>query len=467
MNLVERLKKHFNAGSNVLLTGAHGVGKTSIIKKVFEDNGLVLNESWLYFSGSTLDPWVDFIGIPKEIEYNGRKCIEIIPPKAFADEGKIQAIFIDEFNRSPSKIRNALLELCQFRSINGKKFPNLKVVWAAINPEDEENTYDVERLDPAQKDRFPGNQIFVPYACDFEYFKSKYGKDMASASINWWNELPENIKKQVSPRRLDYALEYMAKDIPLEDILPKDSNISKLRQDLSNGPVDKKLSKLYETKNVKEAKLFLNVENNYSSAIKIINSNPSYMEFFVPLLKKEKICMLISDDKMSISDYILSNKNKYVEFKEAVESILTANSNPKALMKIRSYFANANARETTGNNDVSINVVLSPLSNEAYFDKINNTDKKDQIKIVLSNFPENPNNVVSEKTMSIIANFIIEKWEATIKQHNLDLIVKIWNACHKEADKMFVVNNFNDKELFHKCLNLGIVTQMEGVTNGY
>ena len=68
MNLVERLKKHFDVESNVLITGAHGVGKTSIIKQVFEDNGLVLNESWLYFSGSTLDPWVDFIGIPKEID---------------------------------------------------------------------------------------------------------------------------------------------------------------------------------------------------------------------------------------------------------------------------------------------------------------------------------------------------------------------------------------------------------------
>ena len=311
MNLVERLKKHFDVESNVLITGAHGVGKTSIIKQVFEDNGLVLNESWLYFSGSTLDPWVDFIGIPKEIEYNGKKCIEIIPPKAFIDEGKIQAIFIDEFNRSPSKIRNALLELCQFKSINGRKFPNLKVVWAAINPEDEENTYDVERLDPAQKDRFPGNQIFVPYACDTEYFNKKYGNDIATTSINWWNDLPENIKKQVSPRRLDYALEYMAKGIPLEDILPKDSNPSKLRQDLSNGPIDKKLSKLYETKNVKEAKLFLNVENNYVSAIKIININEGYKEFFVPLLKKEKLCLLIADEKISISDYILANKNKH------------------------------------------------------------------------------------------------------------------------------------------------------------
>jgi MoxR-like ATPase len=466
MNLVERLKKHFDVESNVLITGAHGVGKTSIIKQVFEDNGLVLNESWLYFSGSTLDPWVDFIGIPKEIEYNGKKCIEIIPPKAFIDEGKIQAIFIDEFNRSPSKIRNALLELCQFKSINGRKFPNLKVVWAAINPEDEENTYDVERLDPAQKDRFPGNQIFVPYACDTEYFNKKYGNDIATTSINWWNDLPENIKKQVSPRRLDYALEYMAKGIPLEDILPKDSNPSKLRQDLSNGPIDKKLSKLYETKNVKEAKLFLNVENNYVSAIKIININEGYKEFFVPLLKKEKLCLLIADEKMSISDYILANKNKHSEFKSAVEDILTASTNPKALMKIRSYYASNGIEESSKTKDINSGVVES-LSNNDYINQFDKCSKKDKIKIVLQNFPDDPNVDVCEKTMIFIVDFVVEKWEATIKQYDLDLLVDTWNRSYVKVDKMFAVKISQNLVFKKKCEHLGIINMMKGIQNGY
>jgi hypothetical protein len=466
MNLVERLKKHFDVESNVLITGAHGVGKTSIIKQVFEDNGLVLNESWLYFSGSTLDPWVDFIGIPKEIEYNGKKCIEIIPPKAFIDEGKIQAIFIDEFNRSPSKIRNALLELCQFKSINGRKFPNLKVVWAAINPEDEENTYDVERLDPAQKDRFPGNQIFVPYACDADYFIKKYGNDIATTSINWWNDLPENIKKQVSPRRLDYALEYMAKGIPLEDILPKDSNPSKLRQDLSNGPIDKKLSKLYEAKNVKEAKLFLNVENNYVSAIKIININEGYKEFFVPLLKKEKLCLLIADEKMSISDYILANKNKHPEFKSAVEDILTASTNPKALMKIRSYYASNGIEESSKTKDIN-NGVVESLSNNDYIDQFDKCSKKDKIKIVMQNFPDDPNVDVCEKTMIFIADFVAEKWETTIKQYDLDLLVDIWNRSYVKVDKMFAVKISQTLNFKKKCENLGIINMMKGIQNGY
>jgi MoxR-like ATPase len=466
MNLVERLKKHFDVESNVLITGAHGVGKTSIIKQVFEDNGLVLNESWLYFSGSTLDPWVDFIGIPKEIEYNGKKCIEIIPPKAFIDEGKIQAIFIDEFNRSPSKIRNALLELCQFKSINGRKFPNLKVVWAAINPEDEENTYDVERLDPAQKDRFPGNQIFVPYACDADYFIKKYGNDIATTSINWWNDLPENIKKQVSPRRLDYALEYMAKGIPLEDILPKDSNPSKLRQDLSNGPIDKKLSKLYEAKNVKEAKLFLNVENNYVSAIKIININEGYKEFFVPLLKKEKLCLLIADEKMSISDYILANKNKHPEFKSAVEDILTASTNPKALMKIRSYYASNGIEESSKTKDIN-NGVVESLSNNDYIDQFDKCSKKDKIKIVMQNFPDDPNVDVCEKTMIFIVDFVAEKWETTIKQYDLDLLVDIWNRSYVKVDKMFAVKISQTLNFKKKCENLGIINMMKGIQNGY
>lgn len=459
MNLVERLNKHFNAGSNVLITGAHGVGKTSIIKQVFEENGLVLNQSWLYFSGATLDPWVDFIGIPKEIEYNGRKCIEIIPPKAFANEGDIQAIFIDELNRSPSKIRNALLELCQFKSINGRKFPNLKVVWAAINPEDEENTYDVERLDPAQKDRFPGNQIFVPYACDVEYFKNKYGKDIASVSISWWNNLPDNIKKQISPRRLDYALEYMAKGIPLDDILPKDSNINKLRQDLSNGPIESKLANIYESKNIKEAKLFLNSENNYSTAIKLINLNKEYIKFFVPLLKKEKLCLLIADESMTIGNHILENKDSCQEFADAIQQILTANSNPKALMKIRSHFASV----ITNNTVATKEFIVEPLSNDEYIERIEKCDKKDEIKIIIQNFPNDPDKIVCEKTIPIIVSFVSEKWVATIRQHNLDLITKIWNKCFKNIDAQLQQNVKSNKTFMKKCEDLAIATMMEGV----
>ena len=139
---------------NVLLIGNHGVGKTSIVMDGFERNGLVLNESYKIFSGGTLDPWTDFIGIPKKVtNEDGEDHLEYIRPEYMND--KLEAIFMDEYNRTNPKVRNALMELIQFKSINGRKFPNLKVVWAACNPpSDDDFNYDVEEVDEAQGDRF-------------------------------------------------------------------------------------------------------------------------------------------------------------------------------------------------------------------------------------------------------------------------------------------------------------------------
>ena len=51
-----------NNNQNVLFIGKHGVGKTAIVKDAFERHKL----NYKYFSASTMDPWVDFIGVPKE-----------------------------------------------------------------------------------------------------------------------------------------------------------------------------------------------------------------------------------------------------------------------------------------------------------------------------------------------------------------------------------------------------------------
>lgn len=102
---------------NVLLKAKHGVGKTHIITDTFKRHNL----NYLYFSGSTMDPWVDFVGVPKEFtDENGVTFLDLVRPKSFAYDD-VQAIFIDELNRSPAKVRNAIMELLQFKSINGKK----------------------------------------------------------------------------------------------------------------------------------------------------------------------------------------------------------------------------------------------------------------------------------------------------------------------------------------------------------
>lgn len=308
----KKLVQYFKLGKNVMLEGKHGTGKTSLIQKVFGDNC----NKWLYFSGSTLDPWVDFVGVPKEIEKDGQHVLSFVLPEKMADTS-VEAIFIDEYNRSHKKVRNAAMELIQFKSINGRKFPNLKVVWAAINPsDDEDESYDVENLDAAQADRFQV-KIRVPYLPDFEYFKNKFGTKLAYGAIEWWDGLPKEAKKLVSPRRLDYALEIFNEGGDIYDVLDEKSNPTKLLVTLQVGSLVLKVKELFDSKNGKETKKFFLSENNFQGALPILKKNKEYLQFFLPLLNNERLSAIFFSD-IKTQKYILENSQL---FKEPLEEI--------------------------------------------------------------------------------------------------------------------------------------------------
>lgn len=205
---IETLKTYCDECYNVLLSGKHGVGKTAIVKKVFTEKYGEHNVGWKYFSAPTIDPWVDLVGIPKNYtNENGKEVFRIIPPEHFTGDENIQAIFMDEINRADEKTLNALMELIQFQSINGRKFPNLKVVWAAENPSDDDhNDYSVRDLDPAQRDRFQV-QIKVPYELDGDYFKNLFGDTVFGIAKDWWeSSKKEDRKMKISPRKLEDIL---------------------------------------------------------------------------------------------------------------------------------------------------------------------------------------------------------------------------------------------------------------------
>jgi len=376
MNKIEKKIDFWIANDqNVLFIGKHGVGKTAIVKDAFDRHGI----NYRYFSASTMDPWVDFIGVPKEKIENkipeqflnireladidpelaeewiasnwnlnakstkkiishvlqreqGLTYLDLIRPHHFAT-GEVEALFFDEFNRSPKKVRNAVMELLQFKSINGYKFPKLRMIWAAINPDDEEQTYDVERLDPAQKDRF---QIFVPvpYKPDVDWFRKQYGNRIADAAIQWWDELSEEEKDNVSPRRLQYALDIYNKKGDLRDVLPISSNVSKLYSALNVGPILEKLEELITQKSDEESQAFLSNENNYSSAIRYILKSDTFKHYFLPLIPKEKIAVLLAQSD-NTSNYIIDNIKKVPVFQQVCDEIIKANTNTKLVKKIR------------------------------------------------------------------------------------------------------------------------------------
>jgi len=239
MNIAS-LKQYAHAGLNVLLSGPHGVGKTAVIKEVFSDVFGDYYTHWRYFSASTLDPWVDFIGIPKNYtREDGKEVFGIIPPDHFTGDEEVRAIFFDEINRAEEKTLNALMELIQFKSINGRKFPNLQCIWAAQNPADDENNdYSVSELDPAQDDRFE-IQIDIPNKLAKPYFVKKYDQDTFDIASQWWDK----YKDKVSPRRLDKMLEGYRMGFNLNDYI-RDSKVNV-------GVLIKSLDAVHEIKTVR------------------------------------------------------------------------------------------------------------------------------------------------------------------------------------------------------------------------
>lgn len=203
----KRLIFYAQHGYNVLLEGRHGVGKTKIIEQTFDNLG------WNYhvLNASTIDPYMDFIGVPskhldedKAIEY-----LEMILPKKFAYD-ELDALFLDEINRGRKETLNGLLDIIQNKSIKNKKLNRLKVIWSAQNPyfedlDESDQVYHVKPLDPALKDRFHAF-IDVPYQINKSYLNKKYA-DISKPFIDWWTQLPDEMKYLCSPRRLDYAIQ--------------------------------------------------------------------------------------------------------------------------------------------------------------------------------------------------------------------------------------------------------------------
>lgn len=311
-----------NNDYNVLFVGHAGVGKTTIILDAWKSANL----NYKYFSASTMDPWVDFIGIPKEKEDEKGSYLELVKPKDFRDD-EIQAIFFDEFNRSAKKVRNAVMELIQFKSINGKKYPNLKIIWAAINPDADDNQesdmdYDVEPLDPAQKDRFH-IQIEIPYKPSMSYFVKKFGDSRAKAAIDWWNELPKETQNVISPRRLDTALDVVTRGGNIKHVLPPVSGLDKLQQYIRDGSPKDKFNDLLEAKDLNGMKTFLSDENCFSSVEDLVAKNA---EFCLPLLEEEKLVKLIYSSE-KICDSIFDN---YKNFESTIK-VLAAKKNNDAV----------------------------------------------------------------------------------------------------------------------------------------
>lgn len=66
-------------------------------------------------------------------------------------DGSVEAIFFDDIDRMPKRLRNDVLDLLRPKR---EGYPNLKVIWAAVSMTDDEDEFDLETSDPAQAEHF-------------------------------------------------------------------------------------------------------------------------------------------------------------------------------------------------------------------------------------------------------------------------------------------------------------------------
>lgn len=324
---------------NVLLSGRHGVGKTSRMREAFERNGI----KYHYYSAPTMDPWVDLVGIPKPTEDKDYgEVLQLVRPRQILDES-FSAIILDEYNRAPKKVRNAVMELIQFKTINGYCLDHIKYIWVGVNPSDDHSlTYDVDELDPAQKDRFH-IQIDVPYTIDEDYFVGRFGRTWTRAAQEWWNSLPDKVKEVVCPRRVETALQIASKGGDLRSCLPIQSNPHSLGRKLKQGAVSDKLQEIYDQQDETAAAKYIGNMNNFKAALPYLQKNEKLMGFYLPHAHPESIVAAMAEH-MDVRTFVVVKSPQHEVFAEIIRDVIKADGDDATAANLESLLKTNNCK---------------------------------------------------------------------------------------------------------------------------
>jgi len=324
-SLEKKLISYYEHSQNVLFIGTHGVGKTSVFKSVINE----LNVNGKYYSASTLDPWAHIIGIPVP---NKEKSLDFLRPQ---DINNAEIVFFDELNRAHPRTLNAVLEMVQFRAINGEPLPRLKCVWAAINPPD--GTYQVEDLDPALVDRF---HVYINMApvLNEDYLKTKMDADVFRILSDWWtNDLSADQRRVVTPRRIEYLGYMISKDLPYLDGFPlgmdfnKKSLMMKLEAYKSGGFSDLIYNITIDDILNRKEEILEKLKDNAGIGLKLVkhiremHSDEIFkVRDIVESLPKEQVFECVSRHLNSylrmVKDHFVSNKIDFVKYPKIYEA---------------------------------------------------------------------------------------------------------------------------------------------------
>lgn len=138
-------RRHFP----VALIGESGIGKSAVVQQAAEESQIACIDLRL----ATQEP-SDLIGIPRGVgEYT-----MWLKPHWWPAEGTRGILFLDELNRAPSEVRQAVFQLLTEWKLHEHILPKGWLIVTAMNPEGK-GGYQVEVLDPAMINRMAQFQV--------------------------------------------------------------------------------------------------------------------------------------------------------------------------------------------------------------------------------------------------------------------------------------------------------------------
>ena len=138
--------EHTPSQQNILLAGAHGIGKSKILTDFYQRQKKM--NVITFFLGQMSDPG-DLIGLMAKNEVTGQS--EFLPPYWWPKNNEPVVLFLDEMNRARPEILQSIMDLALNRTLAGKSLPQGSIVISAINHGDQ---YQITDLDPALVSRF-------------------------------------------------------------------------------------------------------------------------------------------------------------------------------------------------------------------------------------------------------------------------------------------------------------------------
>jgi len=129
--------------TSVLLRGAHGIGKSQVVRQVAKHFGLQVIDRRLSQMSEG-----DMIGLPS----TDGEVTRFNPPEWYKEAcTSPRCLFLDELNRATPEVMQAAFQVVLDRELNGWKLHPETRVFAAINTG---GSYTVNEMDPALLDRF-------------------------------------------------------------------------------------------------------------------------------------------------------------------------------------------------------------------------------------------------------------------------------------------------------------------------